>query len=135
MRIIAKFSVWGLSLSVASLLALGDLAAKDQQYLLNCRLMDHADPIYENFCTGDKAGSKVVCQGNYCVVIRTNYGSRYSGPNETLLAVGDGPSRGDIQQREVAVTQAQTPDPGATPPAGTPNPDGTPPGNDRPTPQ
>jgi hypothetical protein len=125
MRIIAKYSVLIAGLSASLLFANGSAAAKDQQYLLNCRLMDRADPLYERFCTGEKAAGKIVCDGSYCLLITTNYNSRYSGPNEALFVVGDGPSRGDIPQRTVATSAAPGSDPGGAPPSDTPG--GTPP--------
>jgi hypothetical protein len=144
MPTIAKSSVLIAGLCVSFLPGIGDTAAKDQQYLLNCRLMDSADPLYERFCTGDKAAGKIVCRGSYCLLITTNYNSRYSGQNEALFVVGDGPSRGDIPQRTVATSAAPGSDPAGAPPSDTPGgtpptdtPDGTPRSDtpDRSTPQ
>jgi hypothetical protein len=89
--------------------------------------MDRADPLFEGFCTGDRANSKFLCQGSYCILITKNYGSRYGSASEVVFVVGDGPSGGDEQQ-PVAASSAAAP---GSNPGGTPSPD-TP---ERPTPE
>ena len=85
------FSCWGLFLSC-------DVVANEQPYLLNCRLMDQSDQLYKRYCAGEKTAGKIVCQGDYCLIVVTNYGSRFGDTSEFSLAIGDGPASRETQQ-------------------------------------
>ena len=96
-------SCWALFLSY-------DAVAKEQSYLLNCRLMDHSEQFYKRYCAGDRTAGKIVCQGNYCLIVVMNYGSRFGGTSEFSLAIGDGPASRESQQA-VSASPATTPGP------------------------
>jgi hypothetical protein len=114
MRSVAKLVVLAAGVSTAMFLVIGPSASKDQAYLLNCRLMDQTDQIYKRYCNGEKADSKVVCQGDYCFLVITNYASRFGSSAETSLAVGDGPaSRENLATG--SLSPARTPGGGGNP--------------------
>ena len=95
MRIVAKslFLVGGLTSAV--LLVSVPATAKEPQYLLNCRLIDHTSDLYRRYCRGEKPHSKIVCQGDYCIIVVKNYVGRFGGNSEVTLAVPDGPAIND----------------------------------------
>ena len=95
MRIVAKslFLVGGLTSAV--LLVSVPATAKEPQYLLNCRLIDHTSDLYRRYCRGEKPHSKIICQGDYCIIVVKNYVGRFGGNSELTLAVPDGPAIND----------------------------------------
>jgi hypothetical protein len=110
--------VGGLALSI---FLSADASAKNEHpYLLNCQLMDHSDPLYQQFCNGeqDRQGY-VLCRDTICILV--NFKSRYTQPQMTFA--GDGSDHNndlDTGPDRVATTAPPTSTPGA---GGTP--DGT----------
>jgi hypothetical protein len=78
MRIAAKAIASVVVLTSAVLFTNGFASAKDQKYLLNCKLMDQSDLLFKRYCNGEKPDSKIVCQGDYCLIVVTNFGSGFS---------------------------------------------------------
>jgi hypothetical protein len=70
--------------------------------------MDHSEQLYKRYCAGERTTGKIVCQGNYCLLVVTNYGSRFGGTSEFSLAIGDGPASRESQQA-VSASPATTP--------------------------
>jgi hypothetical protein len=75
--------------SIMSLSALPSHA----EFLLNCRLMDRHDPLYEHYCLGDQDAFLVVAkcsEHGLCVMKKQNFkGAYYSGKSASEPAVAE----------------------------------------------
>jgi hypothetical protein len=51
------------------------IAADKQQYLLNCRLIDRSNPVYQQYCTGQSGQERrvLLCQLSTCRLVVTNF--------------------------------------------------------------
>ena len=115
MRIVANSLFFFGSLTSAVLLASCPATAKEPQYLLNCRLIDQTSDLYRRYCKGEKPHSKIVCQGDYCIIVVKNYVGRFGGNSEVTLAVPDGPA---INDGVTTASVSALPNPGSEEPDG-----------------
>jgi hypothetical protein len=78
-----------LASSIVSLSALPSRA----EFLLNCRLMDRHDRLYEHYCFGDQDSFLVVAkcsEHGLCVIKKQNFkGAYYSGKNASGRLVAE----------------------------------------------
>ena len=112
MRIAAKAIASVVVLTSAVLFTNGFASAKDQKYLLNCKLMDQSDLLFKRYCNGEKPDSKIVCQGDYCLIFVTNFGSQFGETPVISLTIGDGPASHDNLE---TASVSQLPTKGPTP--------------------
>jgi hypothetical protein len=118
------FVIFG-SLAIAIGYSAAGSARSEQPVLLNCRLMERADPLYERFCNGEK-DRYVSCSETICILV--NFRSQYSSPQVTLA--GDGSDNSNDLDGGVDKVAGTAPPAGGTPPdqppGGTDQPGGLP---------
>lgn len=91
----------------------GPATAKEPQYLLNCRLIDQNTDLWQRYCKGEEPDAKVVCQGDFCIIVVKKYVGRFGGKSEMTLAVPDGPA---INDGIATASVSALPGPGPTDP-------------------